>query len=537
MKFIYPIMAKRFVPIFFILLSGMATKAQIHYVQLSSTGSGDGSSWANAFTDLQAAIDAAAQGDSIFVAAGTYLPTHRHLGDSLRHSTFYLNKTLHLFGGFSGLAGTEGGFSGRDLSIFPTILSGDVGLADDPSDNAFHVVYLDHISDTTWIDGFIIEKGNSVGGTGFEGYGAGIYNDADAGFSNPTIANCIIRDNHSSEGGGGMSNQGQNGGHASPTLIHCSFISNLASGGGGVNNYADAEGESSPVFIGCRFLGNSGPTAGSGALQFVAHSAVSNPRLINCIVTGNHSPTSAALGGIASGTGILNVEVINSAFSGNTGGTIRVVDFGLQTSTITIRNSILWGNGGSQAPTTVGATIDAAFSIIPFGFPGEGVIGLDPMYVNQPPLLDTAHVLGDLHLQEGSPAFDAGRNADVPVFITKDADNHPRFINSSNGQNGIVDIGPFEFQPNITSTEQFLAESAWTIYPSPANADVTISFAEIKSAAQFQFMDLQGRVLAGKKMSKGQNHSTFNVAGFPTGTYLIFFNHDGKNGVKKISVQ
>jgi hypothetical protein len=243
------------------------------------------------------------------------------------------------------------------------------------------------------------------------------------------------------------------------------------------------------------------------------------------------------MAGITTGTGILRVEVINSAFSGNTGGTIRVVDFGMQSSTITVRNSILWGNGGSQAPTTVGATVDAAFSIIPFGFSGEGVIGLDPLYVNQPPLLDTAHVMGDLHLQEGSPAFDAGRNVDVPVFINKDADNKPRFVNASNGQNGLVDIGPYEFQPTITSTEQFLSESAWDVYPSPANADVTISFSEISSSGQFQLMDLFGSVLISKKMGKGQQHFTFNVDGLPAGMYLIAFTHDGKNGVKKISVQ
>lgn len=537
MKFIYTTMAKRFIPILFLLMFNMVTWAQVHYVHISAVGTADGSSWANAFTDLQVAIDAAAPGDSVFVAAGTYLPTYRHLGDSLRNSTFYVGKTVHLFGGFSGEAGTEGGFAGRDLNLYHTILSGDVGTIDDASDNVFHVLYLDHLSDATWIDGFTIENGNGVGGAGYEATGGGIFNNANAGISSPTIANCIVQNNRSAESGGGMNSQAENGGHASPTLINCSFISNLASGGGGVSYYTDTDGESSPVFIGCRFLGNSGPTAGAGALQFIAHSALSNPKLINCIVTGNHSPTSAAMAGITTGTGILRVEVINSAFSGNTGGTIRVVDFGLQFSTITLRNSILWGNGGSQAPTTVGATVDAAFSIIPFGFSGEGVIGLDPLYVIQPPLLDTAHVLGDLHLKEGSPAFDAGRNGDVPVFINKDADNKPRFINASNGQNGLVDIGPYEFQPNITSTEPYLPESAWDVYPCPANANVTISFTEIMASAQFQLLDLHGRVLITQKMGKGQDHSNFNVDGLPAGTYLISFYHDGKKGVKKISVQ
>lgn len=78
----------------------------IRYV--STTGSGDGSSWANASSDLQAMIDASSAGDEVWVATGTYHPTKLIKSSKKRSYAFMLKEGVSLYGGF---AGTE---SSRD---------------------------------------------------------------------------------------------------------------------------------------------------------------------------------------------------------------------------------------------------------------------------------------------------------------------------------------------------------------------------------------------------------------------------------------
>ena len=186
--------------------------AQVHYVNWIAAGSGDGSSWNNAFTDLQAAIDAASQDDSIWVAEGIYLPTHILGSDTLRGATFYFSKAVNVFGGFEGLSGSEGNFEARDSKLHETIMSGDVGILGDVADNTFHVVYFDKVSDSTRLEGFIIRDGNSLNVGGLDGLGAGVFNNADGGRSHPVLVNCDIRDNHAIESGGGFWNYATNGG-------------------------------------------------------------------------------------------------------------------------------------------------------------------------------------------------------------------------------------------------------------------------------------------------------------------------------------
>src|SRR5262245_50127216 len=87
-----------------ILLLALATfqvrtsrAATIVYVDADAKGKADGTSWNNAYTDLQAAVSKNTSGE-IWVAAGTYRPTSA----AFRGSSFILTGTLELYGGFAG---------------------------------------------------------------------------------------------------------------------------------------------------------------------------------------------------------------------------------------------------------------------------------------------------------------------------------------------------------------------------------------------------------------------------------------------------
>ncbi|MGB1217895.1 MAG: right-handed parallel beta-helix repeat-containing protein, partial [Saprospiraceae bacterium] len=124
-------------------------------------GMGDGSSWGNAYTNLQDAIDSACTLDEIWVAEGTYHPTDIPDGATAttsRDRSFHLNKDLKIYGGFDA---TETLLSERNHQANPTILSGDIGGPNDDSDNCYHVFITANLTSDAVLDGFGIMGGNA----------------------------------------------------------------------------------------------------------------------------------------------------------------------------------------------------------------------------------------------------------------------------------------------------------------------------------------------------------------------------------------
>jgi len=112
---------------------------------------------------------------------------------------------------------------------------------------------------------------NSVG-SNESGGGICLIND-----SNAIMSHCVISDNIAGYGGGGMCNN-----YSNPILTNCTFINNSMTDewtyGGGINNYS-----SSPVLTNCSFISNSASWEGGG----IYNNYNSDSKLRNCTFTKN----------------------------------------------------------------------------------------------------------------------------------------------------------------------------------------------------------------------------------------------------------
>jgi len=84
-----------YISIVFVLLICSTAFSQI-YVDTNATGANNGTSWTNAYTNLQIALDRATSGDQVWVAKGTSSPV-----DTGRASTFDIPFGVSVYGGFT----------------------------------------------------------------------------------------------------------------------------------------------------------------------------------------------------------------------------------------------------------------------------------------------------------------------------------------------------------------------------------------------------------------------------------------------------
>ena len=240
-------------------------KAEVIYVDADASGTGDGSSWTDAYNYLQDALATAITGDEIRIAQGIYKPDQGAAvtsGD--RTAAFQLVNGVTVQGGYAGFGETNP--DARDIGLYETILSGDLAGDDDVNfsnngENSYQVVNGSGTDATAVLDGVTITAGNA-NGAGTYRYGSGMYND----HGSPTLTNCTVRDNWAGSGGGGGM---YNGNNSSPSLTGCSFIGNWPDG---VDNY-----DSSPTLNNCTFSSN---------FKGV-HNDNSNPTINDCTFNGN----------------------------------------------------------------------------------------------------------------------------------------------------------------------------------------------------------------------------------------------------------
>lgn len=399
------------------------------YVKPTASGTGDGSSWANAMGNLHQAINNACGITEIWVAGGTYKPVFDENGVAKTDNTrvFVVPNGIQLYGGF---VGTETTLSQRTPSVLAansTILSGDFNSDDvvtgtgstlaltNYAENATHIVGFNAPSVATRLDGFTVMggSGGAIGAPIFgvtKGeYGGGIF--VKDGGSNLTIANCIITKN----GGyfaGGMYCQ-----NAMPKVIQCVFEKNtVIYHGAGMGNF---EG-SMPDVQNCIFVGNGAGFVGGGIVNFGG----SNMSLINSTISSN----SAQVGG-----GVYN-----------------------DNSNITMLNSIIWNNV-SDGLHNVQSTPTVTYSILQESHSGTGNITTNPFFkeIADPDGVDNIWRTADdgLQLLCKSPAYNAGSATGAPSVD---------LLNVSRPQHGGIDIGAYEGTMNFTLINRIYVNAANT---------------------------------------------------------------------------
>ena len=137
--------------------------------------------------------------------------------------------------------------------------------------------------------------------------------------------------------------------------------------------------------------------------------------------------------------------IINSTFTGNhsdvNGGAI-----GVYRGTLTVANSILWGDTAGDGVTheLFGGTLVVSSNDV--GQPGyagvNGNISQDPKMTG----------VGRFHLRDGSPCIDSGDDAQVPGWLLTDFDGDDRFVDGVTGTaGGTVDMGADEYVPGASA--------------------------------------------------------------------------------------
>jgi len=434
-----------------ICVGAAQSNERVIYVDGAAMGAGDGSSWIDAYRDLQDALADANEAPPavIRVAQGTYRPGPP-MGATLDswNATFQLPNRATLEGGYAGVAGTDP--NARDVERYRTILSGDLSGDDTPGEdwnvparqeNCRRVVTGTGKDESALIDGFTV-----TGATGpavdmkmknsafrrccfvdnaqagihtwrcnsvltecvFErnrrSWGAFTSSDGDA-----TLTDCVFVDN----GGGGIQSTG------SLDLLRCSFVANSGAvdctrqltaractfvGNTGWRAAVSAGG--SVTLVDCRFLGNSASRMGPGALGTSGDSV----RVSRCLFAGN---TTRGIGSIAGGA-IENhatvMKLANCVFAGNSGGPFGPGAIFTSMAILEISNCTFVDNRGQPASVLMYAILPGARAELTRNIVRDGPEPFTSLFGREPQILVTySNIEGGY---EGRGNFDSD-----PLFV------------------------------------------------------------------------------------------------------------------------
>ncbi|MCB9695036.1 MAG: hypothetical protein H6736_24800 [Alphaproteobacteria bacterium] len=305
---------------------------RVWYVDDDAAGVADGTSWDDAYPTLQAAVDAAASGDVVWVAEGRYASTAA--GEAGRVMTMAAG--VDVYGGFRG---NETLLRSRAGRFAKTVIDGDV-LGDDVygdistrTDNGLRLVFG---ADDTVLDGFTLRGGYSEE-TDDLGYGSAM----------------------------------KVGGPMEMTLRNLRFVDNLT------DRYATLEVFGAAHLEDVLFLDNQARQG--AAVRFVGAGST----MRDCVVTSNDVIGGTRAGVVYATSSVGSVEVVDTTFYANTteddtAGNGNPV-FANGTASVSLRNVAWYEDLPPRVADGTSATItvdDSCVSFDPSGW-GSGNTWLD----------------------------------------------------------------------------------------------------------------------------------------------------------------
>lgn len=489
-----------------LMLVPASSWGRVIYVDQSATGLATGTSWRNAYPDLQAALAVALANDRVWLARGTYHPTTTN--DILQ--SFAIPSRVVILGGFSGDETLE---SQRNPIANRTALSGDLGDDDSYANpwwsgfsvntpNSKHVVTITDAQLGTELNGLEILGGNAVQTTGggilalrstFDvrdckfthnlGYqGAGTCIAVSGGHL--TLSTSTFTENWGRfQSGVGLWTSGT----ASATIDRCTFYQNVSEADTSLGEGAGIalEGTGSSVITSSKFVENIAHPLGGQYISFggAVYNSQGPLQVDRCTFISNESVRGGAIYswvGMTISNSLFQSNRANTSgiFSGN-GGAVAIFGYnpytlkmagctvvnnrahetagvwanGNSTVSLDVSSCIFWGNqdiNGTVSQTSVKKASNSCVQNMLVTIPGEDPI--DPAKFPQSIDLDPqfADFQNDFHLTKLSPCIDAGNKNKFDSSWLLDADHLRRFMdmpfapNSGVGSSPLPDMGCYE---------------------------------------------------------------------------------------------
>ena len=390
---------KRYVYLFFCLCALAPMFARNQFVSTVGDDSQDGLSWLTAKYTIQTAIDAAAEGDTVFVAEGVY------------NQSLKLKKAVHILGGYSAATGEY------NTEAFLTILDG-------TSLNTPLVNQSAVLSQATYVSGLVLQNANHTAN------GAAVVLK-----TNGVLTHCTIRNCYTTGSGGAVYN-------AKGTVTNCIIeLCEALGAGGAVHNMGGVV--ENTIIRGCK--GN-----------YAAIRNESDGIVRNCLIH-NNEPSGSAWpnsGGIYNPSGV----VYNNTLVCNYGSQYA----GIHSDNIAY-NNLLWNNHseeGFQDPANFvsgeNTKFGSGYNAGDFYFEAENFtvkLSPDNTAANGPHFVAPTNFVG---APKNAAEIAAMRAANFAITaqsavidkaksntdLAYDIDNNPRPINAR------ADIGCYEYNPD-----------------------------------------------------------------------------------------